>query len=120
MADKPLHAYLPSNSLAPSTCISNETGHVQSTIVATTKTGNPSSCVLSLASKESSNSTAEISSLVSKVDMLIEEFREFKVSPSVKNENQRSSLSSLDTKVSGNVAKIVLQWPEVKNILDLT
>ena len=118
--DNPLHASLPSNTSAPSTSRSG-TSLVQSTIVATAKTGNPSSCVLAL-EKELSNSTTGMSTLLSKVDTLIKEFREFKVSPSVKNGNQpsSSSLSSIDKKASGDVAEIVLHWPEVKNILDLT
>ena len=63
-----------------------------------------------------------MSTLLSKVDKLIKELREFKVSPSVKNGNQpsSSSLSSIDKKASGDVAEIVLHWPEMKNILDLT
>ena len=106
-------------SSAPSTRVI-ETGPVQSTIVATANTSNPSSCVLSLAKKESSNSTTEMSTLLSKVDKLIKEFRELKVSPSVKNINQPSLLLSIGKKASGDVAEIVSQWPEVKNILDLT
>ena len=111
-------ASLPSNSSAPSTRVI-ETGLVQSTIVATANTSNPSSCVLSLAKKESSNSTTEMSTLLSKVDKLIKEFRELKVNPSVKNVNQPSLLLSIGKKASGDV-EIVSQSPEVKNILDLT
>ena len=60
-----------------------------------------------------------MSTLLSKVDKLIKEFRELKVNPSVKNINQ-PSLLSIGKKASGDVAEIVSQWPEVKNILDLT
>ena len=112
-------ASLPSNNSAPSTRVI-ETGLVQSTIVATANTSNPSSCVLSLAKKKSSNSTTEMSTLLSKVDKLIKEFKELKVSPSVKYVNQPSLLLSIGKKASGDVAEIVSQWPEVKNILDLT
>ena len=61
-----------------------------------------------------------MSTLLSKVDKLIEEFRELKANPSVKNVNQLSFLLSIRKKASGDVADIVSQWPEVKNILELT
>ena len=61
-----------------------------------------------------------MSTLLSKVDKLIKEFGELKVNPSGKNVSQPSLVLSIGKKASGDVAKIVSQWPEVKNILDLT
>ena len=86
---------------------------VQSTIQSTTQVHSNSS--------SPHKKDLSMQSLHDKMDLLTKDFEEFKLNASTKNANQSTSsnLLSIGSKAAGEVAKILLQWPEIKNILDL-
>ncbi len=61
-------------------------------------------------------------SLHSKIDTLISEFKDFKVSfksASQAKESQCTPLSAINSTSAEEITNILLHWPEVKNVLDL-
>lgn len=60
------------------------------------------------------------SALHSKIDNLIDEFKDFKIrSNESRKESQHNPLSAVDGKVYEETAQLLLKWPDTKNILDL-
>ena len=60
------------------------------------------------------------SALHSKIDNLIDEFKEFKIrSNESRKESQHNPLLAVDGKVYEETAQLLLKWPDIKNILDL-
>ena len=59
-------------------------------------------------------------SLHAKVDTLIHEFKEFKIKSLENQKDTRPNpLLAVDGKSAEETAELLLQWPDVKNILDL-
>ena len=60
------------------------------------------------------------SALHAKVDGLINEFKEFKIrSRESRKESQQNPLLAVNGKVYEETAQLLLNWPDIKNILDL-
>ena len=58
-------------------------------------------------------------SLHSKLDILIEEFRNFKVTSKKSTDTTNTPLSAIDGNCTKEISKLLLQWPDFRNILDL-
>ena len=81
----------------------------------------PKSVVPNSNPPDDTKQSREESVLHSKIDMLISEFREFKLqSKSSKGiQNMPTPLSAIGAKCSHEVSELLLKWPDIKNIIDL-
>ncbi len=93
---------------------------IQSTLRISTKAADGMSTTL-LSQDQSLSTATSDASLHAKIDMLIQEFKTFKLNStanSVKGGTSTTS-SAIDSKSAGEMAELLLHWPEVKNIIDL-
>jgi hypothetical protein len=94
---------------------------IQSTLNISAKSVDNMSTTTLLKGQGFSRATSDVS-LHAKVDMLIQEFKAFKLNStanSAKGGGTSTILSAIDSKSAGEMAELLLHWPEVKNIIDL-